>query len=70
VKHFEIIYDAGSSSGSSTIDYGPNDDRQTAYELATGGSGSQMIPEDAVITVSVNMDGNIQAIELTSRAVH
>lgn len=69
VKHLEIDYDAPLGGGSLQESYDPEYPLQEkTFTLSGGGSGVSLIQEDAVITVTVTIDGKTETFVMKNNA--
>ena len=69
VKHLEIDYDAPLGGGSIQESYDPEYPLQEkTFTLSGGGSGVSLIQEDAVITVTVTIDGKTETFVMKNNA--
>jgi hypothetical protein len=68
VKHLEISYESSAGGGSLTESYDSNNplDKKT-YTLKSGGTGTAIENKDEIIKVNINVDGETQTIELSSK---
>lgn len=65
VKHLEIAYESDIDSGRLVKDYDEGESISTkTFTIPSSGSGSPIIDENAVIKVTINLDGEEETIEL------
>lgn len=65
VKHLETSYESDIDSGRLVKDYDEGESISTkTFTIPSSGSGSPIIDENAVIKVTINLDGEEETIEL------
>lgn len=70
IKYLKITYETGAgSAGSLTENYDSGGGPRQIYKFKFAEKGGMPIKENAIITVTINLDGNVQIIELKNRAV-
>jgi hypothetical protein len=65
IKHIEIGYDGGVSSGKMVGDYPDETLNSKTFTMKSGGNGAT-IREDEIIKVTINIDGEIQTFDLVT----
>ena len=68
VKNLKINYDAPLSGGSIEENHDEFPLQEKTFTLSGGGSGVSLIQEDAVITVTVTIDGKTETFVMKNNA--
>lgn len=68
VKHMEISYDSTTEGGTRVEEFSDGESISTkVFTLTSGGKNGALHSKDDIITVTINLDGDIQTFELKNQ---
>lgn len=68
INHIEIGYESKTGGSKFTSDYEEGDGpKGLSFTLSGGGKGGALLQKDEIITVTINLDGDIQTLEIKAK---